>query len=712
MPIPVSGSHSAATLPPEDQFQPPPLQPQQTQTYNDTPDPAEYVAKPSRPTGAYAAPPVAPPPKPVAPAPSPVVAAAAATTPQQAYNAIKTIPVPDNADMTYLSPVIQSAMMGGRAEAFNQTRLDAAQAALEHLRPQRSDYAGLPTGTAEALHQTACAKFESDPYARELSRIVDEAKTGPQEIPAYLLRSESTARVDAIPQDRLGEIMGHLGIYMPSTSSPEFASEAVRLLGALPDPIVAAAVNLGMQVSFSGGPAVGGQNILGPRVDVGAKVEGKVELSDAETGIDFVQTQQFKMSVEARAEVKYGYENSGFRKIIDILDKIPGPVQEFFNRSPVLGSLIKGLPVAVSGSTFEGKRLSYEAVVPPEIGNRLDEGDLSVAPNPLQPLSMPIGSSVLMRGHDLRGSELEVAAGLFKGGFEAMELSGSGFGVTRIDEAMVEVYSGSMIAVESAAHVGPKKLPVSLSIENSDEVRNLHVARIDLSTEEGRETYQFFMRTGIVPEWAPPGVPQSGTRDAFAGERTRSSQLKHGGLELGFTGGSNGFQAESIYADGSRDCVSTYSSEQGTVSEVKMTLDSSGEARYETASWVIMRTGVDPVSANYYADAVRPGNAADPLAVPQDIQTSYTTAELLQPRQQARDRVAANQGSDRLQHLDEGAEWPDPAHPLEALAVAVGPHEIFNVLRDDRHALELIQDMYAMSSENTLPGTVRMQDTQ
>lgn len=314
MPVPVSGSHSAATLPPEDQFQPPPVQPQHTQTYNDAPDPAEYV-KPSRLTGVDAAPPVAPPPtRPVAPPPSPVVAAAAASTPQQAYNAIRTIPVPNNADMTYLSPVIQSAMMDGRAGAFNQTRIDAAQAALENLRPQRSDFTGPSPDVAEASYQAARARFESDPYARELGRIVDEAKTNPQTIPPYLLRSASTARIDAIPQDRLSGIMAHLGISMPSASSPEFASEGVRLLGVLPDSVVAAAVNPGMQVSFSGGPAVGGQNILGPRVDIGAKVEGKMELGDAETGIDFVQAQQFKMSVEARAEVKYGYEKVHFRK--------------------------------------------------------------------------------------------------------------------------------------------------------------------------------------------------------------------------------------------------------------------------------------------------------------------------------------------------------------------------------------------------------------
>lgn len=227
MPVPVSGSPSAAMLPPEDQFRPPSAQPQQTQSDNDAPDPAEYVAKPSRRTGAYAAPPVAPlPPKPVAPPPSSVVAAAAASTPQQAYNAINAIPVPNNADMAFLSPVMQTAMMASRASAFNQTRIDAAEAALANLRPERSDFAGLPTGTAEALYQTATVKFPSDRYAREFTRIVDEARANPHSIPAYLVRGESTATVEAIPQNQLSGILNRLGVAVPNARSPEFASHA------------------------------------------------------------------------------------------------------------------------------------------------------------------------------------------------------------------------------------------------------------------------------------------------------------------------------------------------------------------------------------------------------------------------------------------------------------------------------------------------------
>lgn len=715
MPTPVSGSHSAATLPPEDQFQPPPVQSQTVQNHYDDPHPAEYVAKPPASNRINSpAPAPAPAPKPAAPPPNPTADAAAATTPQQAYNAIKTIPVPNNADMAFLSPVIQTAMMDGRASAFNQTRIDAAEAALANLRPERSDFAGLPAGTVEALYQTATAKFESDPYARELSRIVDEARANPQSIPAYLVRGESTANVEAIPQNQLSGILNRLGVAVPNVTSPEFASHAYQLLGALPDFALAAVINPGMQVSYAGGPSVAGHHLMGPNVSVTAKVEGKVELSDAETGIDFVQTQQFKMSVEARAEVQLGYDQSRAQKalgLVDKFDRLPESVKGWFDRSPVLGTLIKGLPFSVSGSSYQGHRLSYEAVVPPEIGDLISAGDTAAAPNPLDPLAMPKGSSVLMRGQELKGNELEFAIQSFKGGFAVNHLEGAGFGVTRLEGAMVEVYSGSMDAVEIAAHYGHTSLPISVSVDNSLETRELQVARIDLSTAEGREAYQFFMRTGIVPEWAPPGVPKSGSRDAFAGERATSLQLKAGGLEVGLSSSSNGYQAETAYADGARDYVSTYSSSEGTVSEVKLQLNASGDSDYQTATWVIMRPDVNPASASLYAEATRLDMSDTLIDGSQDIQTTYTTAELFQLRQQARNWVMAEKGQDRLQQLEDG-EFPNRAHPLEALAVAEGPHEIFNVLRSDDHALELIQDMYAMSTDVDVPGTVRMQDSQ
>ncbi len=172
-----------------------------------------------------------------------------------------------------------------------------------------------------------------------------------------------------------------------------------------------------------------------------------------------------------------------------------------------------------------------------------------------------------------------------------------------------------------------------------------------------------------------------------------------------------GCQAETAYADGARDYVSTYSSSERTVSQVKLQLNASGDSDYQTATWAIMRPDANPASASLYAHATRLDMSGTLIDGSQDIQTAYTTAELFQLRQQARDWIVTQNGQDRLQQL-EGGEFTHRARPLEAWAVAEGPHEIFNVLRSDDHARELAQEMDAISTDVDVPGPVRMQDSQ
>lgn len=147
------------------------------------------------------------------------------------------------------------------------------------------------------------------------------------------------------------------------------------------------------------------------------------------------------------------------------------------------------------------------------------------------------------------------------------------------------------------------------------------------------------------------------------------------------------------------------------MSQVKLQLNASGDSDYQTATWAIMRPDANRASASLYAEATRLDMSGTLIDGSQDIHPAYTTAGLFQLRQQARDWSVAQNGQDRLQQL-EGGEFPHRAHPLEALAVAEGPHEIVNVLRSDDHALELAQEMYAISTDVDVPGPVRMQDSQ
>ena len=68
---------------------------------------------------------------------------------------------------------------------------------------------------------------------------------------------------------------------------------------------------------------------------------------------------------------------------------------------------------------------------------------------------------------------------------------------------------------------------------------------LDLSTAEGQAAYQAFISGGTIPDWAPPGVQQSGTTEVFSHEFARSIGAELGPLSVGFS-------SESVWSRGSR----------------------------------------------------------------------------------------------------------------------------------------------------------------
>src|SRR5687767_3872220 len=131
-------------------------------------------------------------------APTPLVPADA-TTPQQAVQAIHTLPVPTTGDLAGMPSYAAQSVYEGRAQTFNQTRAEAAQAALDRMAPQRSDYAGLNGATASYEFSQSQQYFNSDPYVRELNRIVEEATTKPNQVPSYLTASPAGADPQSVP---------------------------------------------------------------------------------------------------------------------------------------------------------------------------------------------------------------------------------------------------------------------------------------------------------------------------------------------------------------------------------------------------------------------------------------------------------------------------------------------------------------------------------
>lgn len=670
------------------------------------------------------------------PEPQPAPDVEQARTPAEAVQALHELPVPTADDLYGLPADQRQVTYMQRVAVFNATRAEAAEAALERFKPQREDFASLNGATASYEYQQALNAYNSSPYVAELQRIVAEAQANPDQIPAYLAGSSGTTDTQQLMPEQVRGALAMVGVELPANPSPEQLDAARQLLATLPESMLAQMINPGSQVSYSTGLGAGTPNLVGPSLQYNVGMEGQVELGDVQTGVNFEQTQQFEMYVQVQGGTAFDISRSlpqDIYKWSGRMERLPDSVRGTLGRLPgfdrldstlrqarglvddvpALRRVLKGLPVSGSYTSFEGARLSYEAVVTPEQGSRLAEGQLEAMPNPLDPLNMPPGTSILMRGQSLEGTAFELNYKAFTIGGTHTELSGLGFGVTRGEGSIVEVYSGPVETVQNSAFLGlgrQDSLAIGIGSETKMESRQMQIARIDLSTPEGQAAYQTFISTGRVPEWSPPGVQQSGTTEVFSHEYARFIGLRVGGFEIGGADDANGAITRTTWADGTVEYSNTYTSAGGVTTDVRYQLDASGNPDYDNATWTVVRADLDPTLANYLESAYDPSRANQFPGNAQHTQQVFTTAELMELRDRAREYVVQMQGQEKLDNLDSGLETPWWSNQEEALAIAKTPEEVFAVLGNDFHGGAVIESLLGMSRDGTIPGQFRMID--
>jgi len=659
----------------------------------------------SQPAAATQSPPAAP----------PAADPAQAKTAQDAVASIHSLPLPAQSDLSQpplrnLPPEDLQSLRDSRNAAFNEQRAEAAQAALDRFEPQRSDFDALPPATANFEYGQARQHFAADPYVQELRRIVDEATRSPNDIPGYLTATAPSADANAIPLPQARGALAMLGIDLPANATPEQIAAGYELLGTVPDDILGPMINPGTSVGFStqaGG--IGSTSFLPVRGEANVTLGGEVELSDVRTGVGFEETQRLQASVEIRGEVGVDLGKTPLQKLYgwaDRLNALPDSVRQLADSSPMLRQVMKGLPVSGSYHEFSGMRLDYEAIVPPGQGTRLAAGDLDGLPDPMDPLAMPDGSSVLIRGQSLEGSAFEANYKAFTIGSEHVELSGLGFSVTRQEGSIVEVAAGPVDTVENDLFLGLGRqgmAAIGIGTETSLENREMDVARIDLSTAEGQAAYQHFLATGQVPPWSPPGVPQSGTTQVFDAEHARFAGIELGGLKVAIDDDSQYTVRDTTWDDGTIDRHVTYTNSGGLTTDVRYQVGTDGKPDYDNAQWTVVRADLDPALASY-ADAAYSGASSNrQLDGNQHVQMRFTTDELMAIRDQARESVVALQGQDKLDNLDAGIETPWWSATQERLAVATTPEEVFAVMSDDVHGGAVIEDMMSIAWDSGAP---------
>lgn len=671
--------------------------------------------------------------------PQPAPAVEQAQTPQEAVEALHDLPPPDDSDLQDMPADMRAQTLEQRTQTYNATRAQAAEDALDRMQPQKSDFDTLPPATAQAEYESARSDFNQNPYANELRRIAEEARTKPDQIPAYLTASNdgSQADIEQFTPEQVSATLAQVGIEIPADAPADVMAAGRELLGTMPDALIGMLVNPGAQVSFAGGGGGGTPNLVGPTASYDLQVQGRVELGDVQTGVNFNQTQQFKASVQVQQGGELGYhpslpqylnEWSGRLQGLsdstrNTLERIPGfndldrtldGVRQNIDDVPALRALLKKLPISGSYGTFEGQRLSYEAVVTPQQGQALENGDSNALPNPLDPLNMPPGTSVMMRGQDLQGSAFELNYKALTLGGTHTELSGQGFGVTRGEGSIVEIYAGPVDTVENATFFGIGRQGIAaagVGTELSMENRSMQVARLDLSTAEGQAAYQQFINSGKIPEWSPPGVQQSGTTEVFSHEYARSIGLQVGGAEFGLFDNANGTITRTTWADGTSEYTNSYTDALGVTSEVSYPLDAAGNPDYDNARWTIVRADLHPAQASYLETSYDPSKRNQFADGPQHVQMTLTSDDLIELRDKARNYVQQEYGQERLNDLD-SERVPASPDSVEALAIADSPEEVFYILNDSHGKTIETLLMLSMHSGTPTPGDFRITDAE
>lgn len=494
-------------------------------------------------------------------------------------------------------------------------------------------------------------------------------------------------------------LLARVGVEVPRDMPPQtvFGSLDVLLQG-VPPQVVAAAVTQGAETAYGAQAGITVPPYMPANYSFNVGVQGRVALSDVQTGPGLEQSQTFRASLQLQQDDRLAVERTMLQKLYRLPDSslLPegvrdalqsGPFQEArdrIERNPALRTIARGLPFSFEHVESEGTRLTYEATVPPEQGRRIAAGDTSALPNPLDPLSMPAGSSVLIRGQDFQASSTEAGYKLLMAGASDGRLEGAGFSVRRLEGSMVEVATGPIDTVENSLYAGLGRrslATVRAGVENSMEERRLSVAQLDLATPEGQAAYRQFLEGGRVPETPGPGIPQAGHRTELSIEQAQRLGLYVGSASLAFD---NTTQQQVTVSDlGGREEVRFQYSREGQVAtESRFPMGTDGRPDFSQGQYRMTLPDVGPNEAGALRGAF--GGTPGPRGLDdrQAVDLAMDSAQLLQLRERARDYLAARPGgAETLADLDAGRSTGSSL--MERMAGARTAHEVFGAMQTD-----------------------------
>jgi hypothetical protein len=656
--------------------------------------------------------------------------------------------LPTDSFSGYVRPGLQAELDGvyEDLEPYRDAELKTSVRELSNLvPPSRADFSHIPTAFREEVYEDELRKFNEDraaaadaaladyarrtppsdlggedPFVQELERIKDEATsrpTAPPTDPAVASNPVSLTNAEQIA------VLSSLGIDLPENPTPSQMAAASELLMALPEGVAGTLLNPGMTFDFEvAGPGASTPGWLPIGAGANLTYAGSVELSDVSVGPGFSQTQSVTLELDIRgdAEARIGNRKTMLQRVVnrfgllDEIGRLSPAAQDLLDSSPVLKSALKGnilpIPGSLSYTESAGVRFSYEAVVTPEQGERIANGELA-GPNILQPLNMDEGTSVLLRGSVLQQSTLAASYKKFHTESTVTNLDGLGFGVQRLDGDRVAIYSGSIEAVENEAYFGLKY--AGFHVEKTLEDHSLSYAELDLSTPEGQQAYQRFITSGQMPGSTADGSIRAGTREVVDSSHSGSVAVRLGPIDSRWQiNSSNTNYTLTEFDDGAFQVDATHSLNNRTV-QFNYQLDENGEAiPGQTGAVVVFGdqrpTFLQSTFGGYNVDGSLSGDQQllDTLGSDGHVQLTFSPQELMELRDQARQYVHNIAISD----ADAEARIITPGNFAEVLAGQETPEDVALLMarwHDSDFVFEL--QHVANNTEQPLPGNLEIQ---
>lgn len=334
--------------------------------------------------------------------------------------------------------------------------------------------------------------------------------------------------------------------------------------------------------------------------------------------------------------------------------------------------------VGFGANVTTGVRTTYELKMSDADFARYQNGELPT-PDPYNPSTMPVGSSVLTQSTEFQGTNFEASYNVLKGETGVEESESLSTLTEKTGENTVRVTIGPSEAIENSFQLGLDFGAASVHVGNTTSLENssMKTAEFDLSTPEGQAAYNLFLTEGVMPSENGAGISGVATVERLDYESVTSV----GGSLGPLTGSIDIASSETsivktTYGDGSYDLVTDAKLHAGSPVHLEQHFNADGTEDLSQQKISMHFTGLGGDSEEQWAQAY--GVDESDFDGDMDIEITMNADQAMDLRDQAQATIAAWEEQT-------GQEW-DPEFMtqdmklIDELANAENPQDVAHAL--------------------------------